>query len=83
MPSNELKCPRCNINLECFCNDVGGVDYIDEYILICRKCGFNETTCRSGGSPLGENWCTECPFCGKSNLEHSKLPTDLVKWLRD
>ena len=61
-----LKCPKCGKNtLSCSYNgDVGGVDYLDEYQATCSSCGYEKIEHVSGGSPMGWNDFTKCPFCG-------------------
>ena len=72
-----LKCPVCLQKAECFHQDVGGVDYIDEYVLYCGSCGYIERRSVSGGSPLGDNWTTSCPFCGIECYAHQETPPQL------
>lgn len=64
--ATELRCPQCGKNtLSChYVGDVGGVDYLDEYEAHCSSCGFKKTELISGGSPVGQDWVTKCPFCG-------------------
>ena len=73
------KCPKCNAIGECFYRQVGHDDkYEDEYILYCKECGHIEKKQEHGGSVLGENWFTKCPFCGKESKEREnhKYPSD-------
>ena len=72
-----LRCPLCRQESECFHQDVGGVDYMDEYVLYCVSCGHTERRSVYGGSPLGNNWTTSCPFCGIECYIHEKTPPQL------
>jgi len=65
-----VRCPQCERNaLTCrYIGDVGGVEYLDLYEAYCHACGFKEIRLVNGGSPLGENWKTICPYCGEGHL---------------
>lgn len=69
-----LKCPLCGENtFSCtYVGDVGGVDYyIDEYKGRCQSCGYEESKLVEGGSVMGVNWVTKCPFCGQEFYKHN------------
>jgi len=68
------KCPKCGAEAECFWRDVGGVEYYDEYTLVCENCGHVEKEIEYGGSPIAGNWVTCCPFCGKEYFRHPETP---------
>jgi len=38
--------------------------FLDRYEAVCSWCGYVEIREVDGGSPLGANWPTKCPFCG-------------------
>ena len=62
-----LKCPRCRNNtLSCrYLGEMGPPDrFLDRYEAVCSWCGYVEIREVDGGSPLGANWSTKCPFCG-------------------
>ncbi len=63
----EKKCPKCgSSSLGCRHREVGTIDYYDEYTLYCLDCDYIiETVKKYGGSPLGVNWSTYCPYCGQ------------------
>lgn len=68
-----VPCPRCGSpDTICLCQDVGGVEYYDEYTLYCKTCGYTEQRIEYGGSPLSSNFHTKCPFCGKTGLDHMR-----------
>lgn len=73
--------PKCeNPGATCLWWDVGGVEYYDEFILYCKKCGYTESHIEYGGSQLSANWDTRCPFCGQDQLAHiSELVCVLLK----
>lgn len=60
--------------------DVGGVDYLDEFVLYCFDCGKIDRKDISGGSPMGEDWHNDCPFCGVSSCSHPSMPSCLNGW---
>jgi ribosomal protein S27AE len=70
-------CPRCGSITPCYTKDVGGVDYSDEYTRHCPNCGNITRGTKNGGSPLGENELTECPFCGRGTYAHEETPAEL------
>lgn len=70
-------CPKCGKAAKCYFREVGGCDrYTDEYTLICSTCGHKEQVQISGGSPLGQNNVTECPYCRVDCSFHKKLPRE-------
>lgn len=72
------KCPKCgSYSVQCYHADVGGVEYYDEYTLHCKDCGYIERVGRSGGSPMSDNWVTECPYCGVGCYSHRVTPEGL------
>jgi len=65
-----MNCPVCDSALcRCYHQDVGGVEYCDEYILHCQKCGNIERMDVYSGSP--------CPYCEKNCNEHPEAPLEL------
>ena len=72
-----LECPKCHSEAQCFHQDVGGVDYDDEYVLYCKTCGNIERVRRYGGSPVSDNWVTNCPYCGGDCFRHEGTPSEL------
>lgn len=69
----ELQCPTCGQkSAHCSCHDIGFIDYHDRYTLKCHACGHTESKTEYGGSPNWDNWDTVCPFCGKTQGEHSR-----------
>lgn len=73
-------CPKCGSEGACFGHDVGGVDrYDDEYSFRCFECGYSDTQTISGGSPLGPNDSTNCPYCRRSNFAHTAPPEAFVE----
>jgi C4-type Zn-finger protein len=61
---SNVTCPQCGGIAHCqFTGDVGGVDYHDEYSLVCDLCGHQTTDTVYGGSPISSDGATECPFC--------------------
>jgi len=73
----ELKCSRCGGSAKCYHQDVGGVEYYDEYVLYCFKCGLIERAMKYGGSPMSDNWGTDCPYCGVDCFSHEATPPRL------
>lgn len=69
-----LICPKCGSVGQCYCYDAGGVEYLDVYTFACDNCSYAEQEDIRGGSPLGDNWSTSCPYCGKSSFHHSSSP---------
>jgi hypothetical protein len=72
-----LKCSECGSPAKCFHQDVGGVDYYDEYVLWCDSCGKIERSLVYGGSPMNDNWLTSCTFCGADCFPHPGTPSEL------
>lgn len=72
-----VRCSKCGAFAKCYCRDVGGVNYEDEYTLHCENCGHTERESIPGGSPTQQNWPTKCPFCHRPNNEHPKTPKKL------
>jgi len=75
--TKELKCPACGGPAKCYHQDVGGVEYYDEYVLYCPKCGRIERSTIYGGSPMSDNWGTNCPYCGVDCYSHPGTPPEL------
>lgn len=69
-------CPECGQPAECFCRDVGGVDYTDEYTLVCREHGKVASSMYYGGSPYFADYHTNCPYCGETEDHHSQTPEE-------
>lgn len=66
---NPRQCRNCqSTNTECFHKEVGGVDFLDEYTLVCKVCGHISSGLINGGTY--DNWHTNCPFCGESSETH-------------
>lgn len=73
-----LLCPQCKKEEGmCYCYDVGGVDYHDEYTFFCNNCGYCKKETKYGGSPVAADWPTNCPFCDKPYNEHHGTPQEL------
>jgi hypothetical protein len=69
-------CPKCQSkDARCFCRDVGGVGYLDEYTFSCPACGYLKRETEYGGS-WADNWTTRCPFCGETCHRHKATPSD-------
>ncbi|MEE9378983.1 MAG: leucine-rich repeat domain-containing protein [Candidatus Lokiarchaeia archaeon] len=73
-------CPQCGNLAECYCRDIGGVDYHDEFTLYCENCDFIERKYYSGGSPVSADWYNPCPYCGRYEYQHDKTPERL--WMK-
>jgi len=68
----------CGGEKVCYSSDVGGVEYDDEYVVYCLKCGVvHLRQSVYGGSPCSSDWLTKCPFCGRDNDEHAPIPSYL------
>jgi hypothetical protein len=73
----EMRCPICGTKGECFCLEVGKVDFQDKYVFYCSACGFKKEEIKYGGSTCGDDWATSCPYCAKEYIKHKETPAEL------
>ena len=73
----DLRCPICGYIGECFLKEIGKVDFQDKYTFHCPHCGFRKQETKYGGSAGGDDWATQCSFCGKEYIKHKQTPAEL------